>query len=364
MLKPLKKAFILSLLLCLFFIYYFGPDWIFSQLHFTTPKLNCSHGANVSLDWRCNIDFVILWAGKPKLSLVTSNTTVNMTVDVARERYNDEFPYLLRSVAMHAPWVRKIFIIINTGVDPPDKKVIPNEIKNRTFVIDRCTYMPNGTCPSRNSHAIKAYTYLVPGLSERYVIGDDDIFFGRPVEPSHFFENKKPLVWRKKPTWGFFGGQEFHRVYEDPSVATFPTPMSAAPSPHFWYPQLKSVCESMHRQYPQFYAFVGSHSEGRYSSKAKGISDKENSQEECFVGTMMWEYLRTKKGVYKNIDKNRYTWWDEVEISDYGFKQAVKTKPIFMNVNDRFSTNDTIYKKQINWFHKAMDKLFPLEVNS
>ena len=100
---------------------------------------------------------------------------------------------------------------------------------------------------------------------------------------------------------------------------------------------------------------------GRYSSLAKGISDEHNSQEEDMFGWMNWELLRTGKGVYKNIDSQRYEWWDEVDISEAGFKKAIQDRPIFTNVNDRFSENSTKYEHEIEWFHNAMEIMFPLE---
>ena len=68
----------------------------------------------------------------------------------------------------------------------------------------------------------------------------------------------------------------------------------------------------MERQYPDFYAFVGSHTDGRYSSLAKDLSDEHNSQEEDTTWWMNWEYLRTAKGVYKNICAAG-EWAEEVE---------------------------------------------------
>ena len=242
------------------------------------------------------IDTVIPWSG-PRSSTVAADGT-----DAARDRDNGELRYLLRSIAMHAPWVRKIWILVN-GQIASGAVEVPLSFAGCTRVVDRCSFMPTGTCPTRNSFAVSAFAYLLPGVSERWLFVEDDIFLGQAVTPRDFFDRDgKPFVWRKIPNWGFFAGQEAHRIYEDPAVATFSTPRSSGPHPHYWTAHLKSVCASMHEQYREFYAFVGSHTQGRYSSRAKGISDEHNSQEEDWQGWMGWEYLRTGKGVYRDVD--------------------------------------------------------------
>lgn len=239
-------------------------------------------------DWRSQIDFVILWSG-PQSSWAKGAA-------IARERNNEEIVYLLRSIALHAPWVHKIWILVDKQVDSRALNV-PQSLRDRIEVTDRCSFMLSGTCPTRNSFAVETFAQRLPSLSERWILLYDDIFLGRSVEPSHFFNDEgKPFVWRKKATWGFgtkiqsisdlFWGVKFHRIYEDPFVFSYNTPKSSSPSPHFWYPQLKSVCASMEAQYPEFYDFVASHKEGRYGSLSKGVSDVLNSQEEDFKGWM------------------------------------------------------------------------------
>ena len=198
------------------------------------------------------------------------------------------------------------------------------------------------------------------------MIAEDDIFLGRPVTPTEFFEHgDKPRVWRKQANWGFFQsmGNNFHPIYENPRVASFQTPLSAHPSPHYWYPELKSVCASLEEQYTEFYAVVASHTKGRYSSKANKVSDAINSQEEDPYGWMSWELLRTGKGVFKNIDNDVGVWWKEVPISEEGFAYALSERPVFLNVQDEFAKDDkATYKIQMNLFHGAMEKLFPAQL--
>ena len=146
---------------------------------------------------------------------------------------------------------------------------IPSSIRARAKIVNRCLHMPPKTCPTSNSNVVEVFTHHLPELAEHYLVSDDDIFLGRPVEPTDFFRNGKPYVWRRGPVWGSeaFGARkgEPHRLYIKPPPG-LKTPMSAAPSPHYWYARLKSVAVSLENQYPDWFAFVGTHTRGRYSS--------------------------------------------------------------------------------------------------
>ena len=305
----------------------------------------------VNIDSNDKIDIVIPWAGNPRVK-----PQIQKKQDPTRDRYNGELPYLLKSIAKNAPWVHKVWVLVD-GDPALHELSVPEDLNCQ--VLDRCSFMPQGSCPTRNGMAVVAFAHRIPKLAEKWIYTADEVFLGRPVEPTHFYKENKPYVWRKRSTWGYFIGKEFHRLYKDSSVVAFKTPKSSSPSPHYWFPQLKSVCRSMEEQYPKFYNFVGSHVKGRYSSLAKGWSDKDNSQEEDFVGWMNWEYLRTGKGIYKNIDKQRDIWWAEVSISKKGFDKAKRDKPIFMNVNDRFSKKNSVYNKQKSLFLATMEEMFP-----
>ena len=198
---------------------------------------------------------------------------------------------------------------------------------------------------------------------------DDDIFLGRSVLPSDFYNDGKPYVWINGADWGLFGGLGFHRLYEVDNHVPFPTPLSAAPIPHFWYPELKSVSVSLENQYSEFYRFVGSHTAGHYSSVAGAVSDEHNSQEEEPDGFISWELLRTNQGIYHDIVSKPYDWWVEwwpahhpnanTDGAESNFESLLKHGAVFTNVNDRFSTDPEKYAQEITAFKAAMEKYFP-----
>ena len=100
----------------------------------------------------------------------------------ARFRHVDELRYALRSVHMYAPWVRRIFIATDSPrpawlADDPRVTVVPSE----EFFAD------TSVLPIHNSHAVEAQLHHIDGLAEHFLYSNDDMFFGRPVEPELFF---------------------------------------------------------------------------------------------------------------------------------------------------------------------------------
>lgn len=101
----------------------------------------------------------------------------------ARFRSRDELKYSLRSLAMYAPWFRKIYIV--TAGQTPEWLDVTNPkivLVNHTDI-----YPAGGYLPTFNSNSIISRLHHIPGLSEHYVYINDDVFFGREVGPDRFF---------------------------------------------------------------------------------------------------------------------------------------------------------------------------------
>ncbi|MEU4557504.1 stealth family protein [Actinoplanes sp. NPDC023936] len=96
----------------------------------------------------------------------------------------DELRYSLRSILMFAPWVRRIFLVtddqVPTWLDQEDPRI--------TVVSHKELFADRGTLPTFNSHAIESQLHQIEGLAEHFIYCNDDVFFGRPVTPHHFFQ--------------------------------------------------------------------------------------------------------------------------------------------------------------------------------
>ena len=100
----------------------------------------------------------------------------------ARYRQIDELKYALRSVYLFAPWVRRIFI----ATDSPAPAWLARHPKV-TIVRSEEMFADTSVLPTHNSHAVESQLHRIPGLAEHFLYSNDDMFFGRPVNPSLFF---------------------------------------------------------------------------------------------------------------------------------------------------------------------------------
>lgn len=98
-------------------------------------------------------------------------------------RDRDELLYSLRSLEENAPWVRKIHLF--TANQVPRWLNLSHPKLEVHF--HRDVFADPQALPTYNSHAIGSQVHRIPGLAEHYIVMNDDVFFGRPVEPSQFF---------------------------------------------------------------------------------------------------------------------------------------------------------------------------------
>ncbi|CAM5269506.1 UDP-N-acetylglucosamine-lysosomal-acetylglucosaminephosphotransferase OS=Streptomyces tendae OX=1932 GN=F3L20_12285 PE=3 SV=1 [Streptomyces tendae] len=95
----------------------------------------------------------------------------------------DELRYSLRSLHQNAPWVRNIYLV-TAGQVP---SWLQTQHANLRVVDHREIFSEAAALPTFNSHAIESQLHHIPGLSECFLYLNDDVFFGRPVTPAHFF---------------------------------------------------------------------------------------------------------------------------------------------------------------------------------
>lgn len=122
-----------------------------------------------------------------------------------RARYvsNDELRYSLRSAARFAPWIRRVFIV--TDRQTPEWLDTTNP---RVRVVDHSEILPPEARPCFNSNVIEYFLYRIPGLAPRFLLANDDMFFGAPVSEEFFFApDGLPIVRLKRR-----GGKLFYRL--------------------------------------------------------------------------------------------------------------------------------------------------------
>ena len=149
-----------------------------------------------------NIDMVYCWCDgnepefRKRKNIYLQKERVNHDSDsIGNQRFvdNEELRYSLRSLTMYAPWIHHVYIVTD--------RQIPkwlNTAYNKVTIIDHSEIMPQFLIPCFNSSLIERYLVNIPNLSEYFLYGNDDMFFGRPVKPEFFFApNGNPIVYVK-----------------------------------------------------------------------------------------------------------------------------------------------------------------------
>ncbi|MFI5934642.1 stealth conserved region 3 domain-containing protein [Actinoplanes sp. NPDC051494] len=114
----------------------------------------------------------------------------------ARFRSRDELRFSLRSIAMFAPWVRKIWLV--TDDQTPDW--LDEEHPRVQVVSHKEVFGDRGLLPTFNSHAIEAQLHHIAGLAEHFLYFNDDFFIGRPLQPQSFFSANGTALFFQSPT--------------------------------------------------------------------------------------------------------------------------------------------------------------------
>ena len=149
-----------------------------------------------------DIDIVYMWVdGSDPVWLAKKNafekgadSTAGEALDEARFVDNDELKYSLRSIERYAPWIRHIYIVTDGQV--PSWIDLTNP---RISIVDHTEILPCEALPTFSSPAIEWCIDNIPGLSEHFLLANDDTFIGREVSPDFFFNAKGyPIIRLKK----------------------------------------------------------------------------------------------------------------------------------------------------------------------
>ena len=135
-----------------------------------------------------------LWRAKKEAFVMGISCATGEAFNEARFVDNDELKFSLRSVERYAPWVRHIYIVTDGQV--PSWLDLTNQ---RISIVDHTEIMPREALPSFSSTAIEWCIDNIPGLSEYFLLANDDTFIGREVSPTDFYTPQGyPIVRLRK----------------------------------------------------------------------------------------------------------------------------------------------------------------------
>lgn len=137
------------------------------------------------------IDFVVTWVDSNDLEWRKEKSKYSGKPSELNEenRYRDFgfFKYWFRAVEKYAPWVNKVYLVTNG-----QKPTWINEKNNKLVLVSHEDYIPKEYLPTFNSNVIELNLHRIKGLSEHFVLFNDDVFLNNYTKPEDFFKKGLP----------------------------------------------------------------------------------------------------------------------------------------------------------------------------
>lgn len=157
-----------------------------------------------------DVDLVYTWVnGDDPQYLKVHNKYAEKPKDINPERYRDIYQllkYSLRSVEMHANWIRNIYIV-TARPQVPDWLDLSN---SRIKIIHHDEIIDEAYLPTFNYNVIESFQHRIDGISEHFISLNDDFLFGNSVSISDFIDEDGRIT-----VFGtLFGENLKFRIYE------------------------------------------------------------------------------------------------------------------------------------------------------
>lgn len=145
------------------------------------------------------IDFVVTWVddnddewNKKKGNYSTKQVSATNGMN-SKKAYRDweTFNYWFRGVEKFAPWVNKVYLVTDN-----QKPKWLNVKNTKLTLVNHTDFIPKEYLPVFNSNAIEANVHRISGLSEHFVVFNDDMFITSTLQPKDFFNEKGLPVGR------------------------------------------------------------------------------------------------------------------------------------------------------------------------
>ena len=95
------------------------------------------------------------------------------------------------------PWLRRIWLVTMRPQRP--QCLSREEFRGKVHVVHHDEIFEHAShLPSFSSHAIEANLWRIPGLCEKFIYLNDDMYVLQPLAESVFFQSELPLAWLSK----------------------------------------------------------------------------------------------------------------------------------------------------------------------
>lgn len=137
------------------------------------------------------IDYVFPYVDSSKSIWQKSyKDATNQSIDLERFSSHEELlKYKFRAMAKWAPWISNVYILVS------DEEQIPEWLnKNTVNVVLHKDFIPKEFLPTFNSCTIEMFLQNIPNLEEKFIYGNDDVYFNDIVKPKFFYPEKDKIT--------------------------------------------------------------------------------------------------------------------------------------------------------------------------
>ena len=106
--------------------------------------------------------------------------------DISEVRFRDPgtLEILIQLIEKHLPWINNIFLILADKTNKPGFIDKYEKVK----IVRHSEFIPKKHLPTYNSGVIESYLHEIPGLSEYFIYGNDDVYPIEDLYPEDFFD--------------------------------------------------------------------------------------------------------------------------------------------------------------------------------
>lgn len=142
-----------------------------------------------------DIDFVVMWVdGNDPEWIQQKALYQGKTTDDSNASYRfrdwDLMRYWFRSVEQYCSWVRNVYFVTCGHLPEWINLDCP-----KLHHIKHVDFIPEEYLPTFNANTIEMNLHRIKGLSEKFVLFNDDMFVLRPLEKEVFFRNGLPCTY-------------------------------------------------------------------------------------------------------------------------------------------------------------------------
>jgi hypothetical protein len=141
------------------------------------------------------VDAVYLWVNdqdpqwKAKRAQFRPTGETKVAASASRFRQFNELLTSIKLLAVNAPFIRNVYVVVDD--QQPNLASLGHDLPFEIVLVNHSEFIPEKFLPTFNSRAITAHLHLIPGLSERFLYLNDDVFIGRSSVVEDWFDGDK-----------------------------------------------------------------------------------------------------------------------------------------------------------------------------